>query len=284
MAMASIITWNELIRTSEDRLETAGIEEAAYEAEFLVMHVFNMRKVDLVLSKRDPVPESMMEKLPEYERLLSMRESRIPMSQVIGERDFMGLTFRVNDKVLTPRFETEELVELVLPFTKNANVLDLCTGSGCIAVSIAKLGVPKSVTASDLSDDALQAASKNAAFNNAAIEFIKSDLFTNIAGRFDIIVSNPPYIASKEIETLEPEVRDNEPRMALDGGEDGLMLYRRIIRELKDHLNPNGRIFFEIGSDQGDAVYRLLEEAGFRDVAIKKDLAGRDRIASGVLR
>ncbi len=287
------ISWNELIVKSVTRLEAAGIEDAVCEVEYLVMHVFDIRRIDLVLSKCDPIPESKFSKLSEYEELLSMRIRRIPLSQVIGEREFMGLTFKVNQNVLTPRFETEELVELVLHYTEGADVLDLCTGSGCIALSIAKLGNPKSVAASDLSDEALLVARENAehlgfdvdsSSDLPALKLIKSNLFENIPGRFDIIVSNPPYIASGEIETLDPEVKDNEPRMALDGGKDGLYFYRKIIDEVGKHLNKNGRVFFEIGYNQGSALHTLLTDAGFGDVSVRKDLSGRDRIATGILK
>ena len=275
--------WIELINDSVNELENAGIEAAGVEVSQLICHVFKMSLSDYVMCKRDSLKEADADKLPGYLELLNKRVSRIPLSQVLGERDFCGFTFKVNEHVLTPRFETEELVSLVAKQSEGKSILDLCTGSGCIAISLALLGKPKKVTASDISDEALKVAKKNASnLLDESIDFtlVKSDLFENLDERFDIIVSNPPYIQTEEVLKLDPEVRDHEPHLALDGGTDGLDIYKRIIAEAKDHLNNGGKIFFEIGFDEGKAVSDLLTNAGFDDVKVIKDLSGNDRIVS----
>ena len=277
------IKWIELINDSVNELENAGIEAAGVEVSQLICHVFNMSLSDYIMCKREALKDEDLKKLPEYLELLNKRVSRIPLSQVLGERDFCGFTFKVNEHVLTPRFETEELVSLVAKQSEEKSILDLCTGSGCIAISLALLGKPKKVTASDISDEALKVAKENASrLLDESVDFTlaKSDLFENLDERFDIIVSNPPYIQTEEVLKLDPEVRDHEPHLALDGGADGLDIYKRIIAKAKDHLNNGGEIFFEIGFDEGKAVSDLLLKAGFMDVKVIKDLSGNDRIVS----
>ena len=190
----------------------------------------------------------------------------------------MGLEFQVNENVLIPRQDTEILVEEVLKVCHGKTVLDLCTGTGCIIISLTKLGKVKEATASDISYKALEVARLNATNHKVSIE---SDLFEKIDGKYDIIVSNPPYITSKDMENLMPEVKDYEPRLALDGSEDGLLYYRRIVREARRHLKDNGMIFFEIGYNQGEEVQELLRKEGFVDISLYKDLAGLDRLVSG---
>ncbi|MBP5305103.1 MAG: peptide chain release factor N(5)-glutamine methyltransferase [Lachnospiraceae bacterium] len=278
--------WIDLINDSVKLLVDAGIEGAAVEVQQLICHVFSMSLSDFLLCKRESLNEKAKGLLAEYLSLLEKRASRVPLSQVIGERDFCGFTFKVNEHVLTPRFETEELVERVVKESKDADVLDLCTGSGCIAISIALLGKPKSVTASDISEDALKVAKENAARlldDSSRINILQGDLFENVNGRFDIIVSNPPYIKSADVLELDIEVKDHEPILALDGGTDGLDIYKRIISEAPKYIKEKGRIFFEIGYDEGPEVKKLLEDAGFTDCKVIKDLSGRDRIVCGAL-
>ena len=174
------------------------------------------------------------------------------------------------------------LVEEVLKKCEEADVLDLCTGSGCIGISLGKLGNCKSVTLSDISEGALFTAKENAGRNQVDVTCVQSDLFADIEGTFDVIVSNPPYIESDEILTLMPEVRDYEPRLALDGSVDGLFFYRRIIKEAPKYLKKNGYLFFEIGCEQADAVSGLMEAAGVKEITIKKDYCGRNRIVFGL--
>ena len=194
------------------------------------------------------------------------------------------MPFRVNESVLIPRQDTETLVEEALKYVHpGMKVLDMCTGSGCIILTLLHFVKDCQGTAVDLSERALAVAKRNAKKLQKECTFIHSDLFENIQGRFDVIVSNPPYIATKEIEALEPEVRIHEPMMALDGMEDGLFFYRKIVSESVDYLNPNGWLIFEIGYDQGKAVSKMMEAAGYAQVGIVKDLAGLDRVVIGRL-
>ena len=165
---------------------------------------------------------------------------------------------------------------------QKVKVLDLCTGSGCIGISVAKLCPDTEVTLADISEGALSVAKKNAQNLDAGVTLIKGNLFENIEGRFDYILSNPPYIPSEVIEGLMPEVKEHEPRLALDGEADGLSFYREIINEAPDYLNPDGRIYFEIGAEQGEDLTHLMNERGFSEVKVHKDLAGLDRIVTGI--
>lgn len=219
--------------------------------------------------------------------MILKRGERIPLQHLTGVTEFMGLSFHVNEHVLSPRQDTECLVEEVLKVSEGKSVLDMCTGSGCIAISITKLGSPAAVTAVDISKEALQVARQNAEENEADIHFVESNLFEvfeKSEQKFDVIVSNPPYIESEVIETLMPEVRDHEPRIALDGEADGLFFYRKIIQNAGTYLSGGGRIFFEIGYNQKEAVEKLLCEQGFTEIECKKDLAGHDRVVSAVIR
>jgi release factor glutamine methyltransferase len=193
----------------------------------------------------------------------------------------MGLNFKVSNEVLIPRQDTEILVQEVLKASNGKTVLDMCTGSGCIIISLDKLGNIKSGTGVDISVSALKIANENNTRLEANVQFMQSNLFEQVQGKYDIIVSNPPYIPTSDIETLMEEVKDHEPSIALDGKEDGLYFYRRILSEVADYINPGGFIFFEIGCDQGVAVSLLLKEKGFRDIRIIKDLAGLDRVVTG---
>ena len=271
------------------------------------------------------------EKLSAYENALKKRVARIPLQQIIGQQEFMGLSFFVNEHVLIPRQDTETLVELVLQEQKDKDIsiLDMCTGSGCIAVSLKKLGGYAHVEGADISEESLKVAKRNSEeilenndvnndavssrteqiqnFTNltnnqnkqnnsakrkiseasklsqAGVTFRHSDMFSNFpeTEQFDVIVSNPPYIPSAVIEELEPEVRDHEPRGALDGTADGLYFYRILAEECAKHLTPGGHVYFETGYDQGAAVKELLDIHGFKDTRVIQDLAGKDRVVCG---
>lgn len=195
----------------------------------------------------------------------------------------MGLKFKVNSNVLIPRQDTETLVEEALKVVKpEMKVLDMCTGSGCIIVSIVHNIPEVEGTATDISKQALLVAKENAKLNQVSVTFERSDLFDNVTGTYDVIVSNPPYIRTGEVVKLMPEVQEFEPMEALDGKEDGLYFYRKIIKECKAYLKPGGHILFEIGYDQGEAVSGLLKEAGFKNVTVIKDLAHNDRVVTGM--
>ena len=193
----------------------------------------------------------------------------------------MGLDFFVNENVLVPRQDTECLVENVISYANDKKILDMCTGSGCIIISVKKFVQTAECTGADISEKALEIALKNADLNNVPVSFIKSDMFENISEKYDIIVSNPPYIRPDVIKTLEPEVREHDPWLALDGGEDGLSFYRILAKEGKKYLNSQGMIFMEIGYDQGQAVKEIFESEGFVDIVIKKDLCKNDRVVIG---
>ena len=240
-----------------------------------------------------PDEESVRRKTERYFSMVEMRAGRVPLQQILGVQDFMGLTFQVNAHVLIPRQDTETLVETVLQEQKGTgkSLLDLCTGSGCIAVSLAVLGDFSRIAATDLSREALKVAKKNGERlldkkNRGLLSFFQGDLFEALpedTEPFDVLVSNPPYIPSQVIETLEPEVRDFEPRMALDGSLDGLAFYRRIIGGCRQFLNPGGAVYLEIGYDQGEALKEIFAENGFINVRILKDAPGKDRVAAGCL-
>lgn len=213
--------------------------------------------------------------------ILDQRKNNIPLQYILGKTYFMGLEFKVNENVLIPQPDTEILVEQVL---NNSNgketILDLCTGSGCIAISLKKQLINCEITASDISEKALEMAMINAKINNVKINFKKSNLFENFVDKFDIIVSNPPYIATDIISTLSKEVQ-HEPFLALDGGKDGLDFYRRIIKLSRDYLKENGKIFLEIGYDQAEEVRKIFEKNKYKNIKIIKDYGGNDRVVKG---
>ncbi|MBR0410262.1 MAG: peptide chain release factor N(5)-glutamine methyltransferase [Eubacterium sp.] len=271
-----------------ERLSAAGIEEAAAESWILLEWIFGLDRASYYMDPQFVLPE---EKMKEAEEVLLKRERRVPLQYLMGICEFMGLTFHVDERVLIPRQDTECLVELALSIMEHEKkerepgrkpqVLDLCTGSGCIGISIGKLFKGSEITLSDISGDALSVAGMNAENLGVAVDQVRSDLFDELGGSFDYILSNPPYIPSAVIDTLMPEVRDHEPRPALDGKEDGLAFYRRIVHEAKEHLYPGGWLLLEIGMDQGMSLLDLLEKEGYIQTGIKKDLAGLDRIAVG---
>lgn len=227
------------------------------------------------------------EELPDADLYLEkvlLRAGRIPLQQITGEQYFCGLKFIVTEDVLCPRPETELLVEEALKKMKEGGrFLDLCTGSGCIAVSLLCLGKDLTGCGCDLSAAALRIASENAKLHGVTdrLELLQGDLFDAVCGTYDMIVSNPPYIAAGKIDTLMEEVKDHEPRMALDGGMDGLDFYRRILKDAAVHLNPKGWLLMEIGYDQADAVRSMFDEDRYEQVRVLKDLAGLDRVVCG---
>jgi len=213
--------------------------------------------------------------------ILEQRKNNIPLQYIVGKAYFMGLEFKVNKDVLIPQPDTEILVEQVLNTASGKEkILDLCTGSGCIAISLKKHLANCEITASDISEEALEVAKNNAELNNVKINLKKSNLFENFVEKFDIIVSNPPYIATTVIATLSKEVQ-NEPVLALDGGVDGLDFYRKIIVLSQKYLNENGKIFLEIGYDQAEQVKKLFIENKYKNIEIIKDYGGNDRVVKG---
>ncbi|MBD5555109.1 MAG: peptide chain release factor N(5)-glutamine methyltransferase [Roseburia sp.] len=279
------MTYQETVKRGEQVLSMAGIDDFKTDAWLLLEMVCKIDRGFYYMHMEDDLPE---EQLSEYEITLRKRAEHIPLQYIIGETEFMGLKFKVNSNVLIPRQDTETLVEEALKIVRpGMRVLDLCTGSGCVIVSIlhnagGNAGGVKGY-AVDISKQALIVAKENAKQNDVTVNFERSDLFDNVTGKFDVIVANPPYIPTAEIAKLMPEVRDFEPTEALDGKEDGLYFYRKMVEECGNYLNPGGKILFEIGHDQGDAVSGLLRDAGFYDVGIVKDLARHDRVVTGTL-
>ena len=270
-----------LLADGAKMLTQAGIDEAELDARYILEYITGLNSAQYFIHSEDIIEKN---KAEEFFRLIERRSKRIPLSYVIGTRDFFGLTFKVDENVLIPEQETELLVEEVIKHSEGKSVLDMCTGSGCIAISIALFGKPSKVAASDISEKALEVARENAKSLKAGeISFIQGDMFENVTDKFDIIVSNPPYIETGEIDELMPEVRDYIPRLALDGDIDGLKFYRIISKEAVKKLNKNGRIFYEIGYNQSRAVASILLENGFTDVNIMKDYSGLDRIVMAKL-
>lgn len=278
------MTFFELWKWGEKRLADSGIREADLDAKYLLLEAFEMDLAHFLLREQEQVP-STDGRTREYSDAVLARASRVPLQYLTGKQDFMGLTFHVDERVLIPRQDTETLAELVLRENpeKNIRLLDLCTGSGCLAVSLAVLGGYEEVDAGDISPDALEVAEENGRRLGGNVHFVESDLFSALdpGKAYDVIVSNPPYIPTEVIEGLEPEVRDYEPRMALDGSGDGLAFYRRLAAESPSHLKPGGRLYLEIGWDQGESVEALLRENGFEDIEVVRDDAGNCRVVRG---
>lgn len=251
------MTIREALRLAEARLEQAGVPDADVDAAYLLASVL---KEDTLAMRINGHRELAAPQRAAFDAFCDRRAAREPLQYILGETEFMGLTFHVEPGVLIPRADTEILVEKALAWMKpGARVLDIGTGSGAIAVSLAKLGRQAQVTAVDVSDRALEIARRNAERNGAAVEFVKSDCFSALKGRkYDMIVSNPPYISEDEMRGLMPEVT-REPELALFGGTDGLDFYRRISREAPEYLNEGGCLLFEIGWLQKDAVSALVK-------------------------
>lgn len=274
------MTYQIAYREACEMLEDAGIPDARQDAWILLEYVTGVSRA---LFYAEPGREMADDDACKYQSLLARRIERVPVQHLTGEQEFMGLTFQVNPDVLIPRQDTEVLVELAEKALRpGMSVLDMCTGSGCIAVSLAVRNTELDVTAADISRDALDVAEKNAKKLDAEITIVHSDMFTEIEDEYDMIISNPPYIPTDEIERLEAEVKIHDPFGALDGREDGLHFYRILASESPNYLRRGGYLFMEIGFDQSEAVERLLKEEGFTQVRTEKDLAGLDRVVSGV--
>ena len=272
-------TCKEALRQAVESLVAAGVPEAEVDAWYLFEHVTGMNRASYFLHMEDELAEEPKKKLDE---LLKQRAKRIPLQYITGSQEFMGYSFFVSPATLIPRQDTEVLVEEVSKVAEGKRVLDLCTGTGCILLSLAKICRLKKAVGTDISPEAIQTAKKNAANLQAEAQFYCGDLFHAVPQElcFDIIVSNPPYIPTAVIETLMPEVKEHEPMSALDGDADGLKFYREIIKNANKYLVEKGQIFFEIGCEQAAEVSALLSEQGFDNICIRKDLAGLDRVVS----
>lgn len=289
------MTIGQMLKWGTGELAQAGVPEAELSAWYLLRACFEQRQChdvrdfsrsEYFLRKEEKMSD---ERKREYCEWIERRKTREPLEYIIGYTEFMGLSFFVNENVLIPRQDTETLVEEIYPLCEGKRVLDMCTGSGCIGLSIAVFGRPSRIVLSDVSAEALCVAEKNRRHIlkqdeyrlSSEVVFICGDLFDGIEGTYDVIVSNPPYIEADVIPGLMPEVRDFEPVLALNGGGDGLDFYRRIISAVPQYLSPAGMLCMEIGYNQGESVSDLMREHGFEDVRTRKDLAGNDRIVRG---
>ena len=273
----------ELVHEGEKLLTSAGCPEPAADARLLLFFVMGWNLTDFAAGGGEPCDD---DKKVEFLCLVKRRMTREPLQYITGTAPFFGYDFHVTPDVLIPRFDTEILVESVLPHIKNGDrVLDMCTGSGCIAITLflesANAAKTVSVTASDISEAALGIARDNAAALGAQIKTVRSDLFERIEGTYDIITVNPPYIETEVIGILDPEVRLFEPRLALDGSDDGLALYRRIVRDAGRYLVSGGLLAFEIGYDQSEAVEELMRAESYVNVSTVRDLGGNARCVLG---
>lgn len=274
------MTLREAYAYGQEQLKNANISDATLDAWYLLEFATGITRTTYYL---DTDKEMAPSEEQTYRTLLEKRASHIPLQHLTGVQEFMGFDFCVNEHVLIPRQDTEILVESVLDILKpGIDVLDMCTGSGCIILSLMKLGRDIRGMGVDISDKALTIARQNAQKLEVNAQFLQSDLFAEVEGVFDVIVSNPPYIRTDVIRQLQEEVKFHDPMLALDGKEDGLYFYRRIVEESVKHLKKNGKLYFEIGHDQAEDVVRLMMNAGFAEVTVKKDLAGLDRVVFGV--
>ena len=340
-----ITTLRQLLDEATKKLNTAQVPDPRYDARALLMSACQLSPAQYLLYEHDapealiprvlPDAEALSQALAVFQANVDRRRRREPLQQILGTAGFYGLDFVVTKDVLCPRADTETLVDAVLGNVDNegASLLDVCTGSGCIAIALTKFGTFRDTTAVDISDAALAIARRNAErllitaedtatdttpcvvspdettaeasalpgadprtevhVQNATVDFtlLRSDMFSALAERtedgklkkYDVIVSNPPYIPSAVVDELEPEVRDYEPRIALDGTADGLRFYRILAEESVHYLKPGGRIYLEIGYDQGESVPALLAAAGFQDITVIRDFGGNDRVVAAHL-
>ena len=282
-----ISTLQTIYREGKEQLELSGVPDADLDAWYLLEFVTGISKAQYYGNPEAGMEE---EEVLRYRDVIRQRAERIPLQHITGEQEFMGFSFRVNEHVLIPRQDTETLVEEALGVLKpKMEILDLCTGSGCILLSLLKLGEKRGIaglkgTGADISGEALKVAKENGRWLEIPgdqLAWVRGDLFEKLEGPFDLLVSNPPYIPSGKLSGLQEEVRLHDPALALDGHEDGLYFYRRIAAEAGKYLRDGAFLMLEIGWDQGEAVRGLLEAAGYREVEVKKDLSGNDRVVRG---
>lgn len=282
-----ISTLQMIYREGKEQLEAAGVPDADLDAWYLLEFVTGISKARYYGNPEAGIDEREALK---YRDVIRQRAERIPLQHITGEQEFMGFSFQVDEHVLIPRQDTETLVEEALGVLKpKMEILDLCTGSGCILLSLLKLGEKQGIaglkgTGADISREALKVAEENGRrleIPGDQLAWVRGDLFEKLEGPFDLLVSNPPYIPSGELSGLQEEVRLHDPALALDGHEDGLYFYRRIAAEAGKYLRDGAFLMLEIGWDQGEAVRGLLEAAGYREVEVKKDLSGNDRVVRG---
>lgn len=269
-----VLTW------TAGYLADKGVENARREAEWLLCEATGLDRVGLYVNFDKPLND---QELAAYRNLVGRRARREPLQHILGSQEFDGLLLEVSSATLIPRHDTETLLEQALQQTHNPRtILDIGTGSGCLAIALAKRLPAAAVAAVDLSPEALAVARRNAENHAVTIEFVHGSFFEPLAGRrFELIVSNPPYITTADLAGLQPEVRDYEPRLALDGGPDGLAAYRVIIGQAAMHLEPGGWLLLEVGAGQATDVAVLLAQAGFGGIITATDPGGIERVVGG---
>jgi release factor glutamine methyltransferase len=283
-------TIESVLRWATDDFRARGIESPRLDAELLLARALGATRIQLIIDAKRPLDSGELARVRE---LVKRRRTREPIAYILGEREFYGRVFRVDRRVLVPRPDTEALVDVALERTRAVSMsmraLDLCTGSGCVAISLARERPTSAVFGSDVSDDALAVARDNAlrlgAYN---VAWRRGDLFAALhadpAARFDLVTANPPYIPAGEVGILPPDVGRFEPRLALDGGDDGLAVVRRLVAESVDHLSAGGVLATEIGAGQAAAVVGLFQRSGFADIEVRRDYGRIERVVSGVLK
>lgn len=270
----------ELLKKEIEKLNNNEIEDSIFKAKILLAFELEVDMQYLNIHIDDEIKNEILQRFKEDIQKVILG---IPVQYITKHQEFYGLNFYVDENVLIPQPDTEilvqEVIELAKKFTKKPKIVDICTGSGAIAISVAK-NIEADIVASDISENALEIAKQNALENDVNIKFLQSDMFENIKEKFDIIISNPPYIETAVIKTLSNEVK-NEPIIALDGGNDGLNFYRVLAQNAEKYLSKGGILAVEIGYNQGKIVSNLFKNCGLTDVYIKKDFAGNDRIVVG---
>jgi len=269
-------TVRHLIKWITSQLNENKIISPEQNAETIISHVLKLKRLDLYINQDIELTDT---QLREISKFTKRRMKGEPIQYILGETEFYSCRIKVNKSVLIPRPETEYLVEKIINENPNVkSILEIGTGSGCIAIALKKNFINSKITASDISSDALKITKKNAEINNVEIEFIESDLFQNIDGKFDVIVSNPPYISQKDFEQLPDEIKKYEPELALLAPNSGLYYYQKILQNAKEHLTESGKIYFEIGYDQADRIAEIAKVNGFKDIQIFQDLNNFARI------
>lgn len=284
MVVQEVWTTLKILNWTKEYLLSKGVVNARLEAEWLLCAVMRLDRVGLYLQYDKPLNDI---ELAAYRAMVARRAKREPLQHILGSQEFYGLDYEVTPAVLIPRYDTELLIsEAVKHCPKPDTVLDVGTGSGCIAVTLKKQFPAASVTATDVSEAALSVAGRNAQKHGAELELLPGSLFTPVAGRrFDLIVSNPPYIPTSDIEDLDPEVRDYDPESALDGGRDGLDFYRFLVPAAVEHLNPGGWLLMENGIKQADDIVRIFEQCScYGEPIIALDTGGIERVVGAQLK
>ncbi len=288
LTKSKLLTLHELISQGQTKLESCNKADASIDAELMALHILGYTKLERILNAQESISKEDRDTYWDY---IEKRCSGVPLQYITNEQEFMGLSFYVDENVLIPRQDTETLVEKLIEKSKQRqfkNIIEVGVGSGCISISLAKFIPGAQIMGIDISPKALEIAKKNWQINKieSPVKWIQGDILNDypLDGKVDLIVSNPPYITTKDCKELEEDVKDHEPMLALDGGDDGLEFYREITRQARNHLVRGGMLAYEIGYNQGEDVRKIMAENGFVQIEVIKDLACKDRIVLGIFR